>query len=105
MNKEINRLHAVSRIMQGRQREPCVKTISADFLRENNAGLLATMPKCEEIKILINNNKFLRVGIEPTTAAIHPRHCAPCTTMASVTASGFYIQLNYITHCEDRSYF
>ena len=41
-----------------------------------NAGLLSCCQR-EKVKILINNNTFLRMGIEPTIVALQSH---PCTT-------------------------
>ena len=77
--------NAVSRTQQGKQREPSVKTLrspfSVDFWRHCvlSGGTYASTPEQRNENIFFN--KFLRVGIEPTTSCVHIyammslRHC------------------------------
>ena len=84
VNKKKYQLHAVFLTQQGRQRATSVNTLhsplSARFFvalrgecRNITPGFL---PCCqsEEMKILINNDSYPRVGIEPTTVALYT-HC------------------------------
>ena len=70
-----NQLHPVSRILQGRQREPSktpCSPSSTEFSRHCVVSGVRLLPwfRSEEMKILRNNNSFPRVEIEP----IQSRH-------------------------------
>ena len=78
----IYQFHVVSRTQQGKLREPSARTLcfplSAKFFEALRVLWQNSLPWCQnkEMKVLINNNSFPRVGLEATTVTLQSHPCA-----------------------------